>query len=159
MKIGGWLALASVGVCAALSSSEAVRADYYAPRNSARARAEIHNNWAEIRKDRAELRRDIDEYYESRADLNRAIRREAPRAVIAERRAEVRQDLREVTESQRELRQDYQELNEDLRKYGWYRHSDGRWYRYPAYGYGGWNRDNRWDRDRHDWWPWNNWWR
>lgn len=153
MKTKALLSWASVGVFTALLSSEAALANHYAPytlRNSARARAEIRNDWTEIRKDRAELRRDIDEYYESRADLNRAIRRGAPPAVIAQRRAEVWQDRREIAQGRRELRKDYRELEQDMGR--WYRHSDGRWYRYPAYG-GGWNRD------RHDWWPWNNWWR
>jgi chromosome segregation ATPase len=151
------LAWAGAGFFSILLSTEAALANHYTARNSARARTEIRENWAEIRKDRAELYRDIDEYHENRAALNRAIRRGAPRHVVAQRRAEVRQDLREIARDRRELRRDYAELNEDLERYGWDRQPDGRWYRSSRYDngdghYGWWNRDHRAERDRYGLW-------
>lgn len=134
------LTWATVGIFSTLVSTELALANHYTPRSSARARAEIRSDWAEIRRDRAELDRNIEEFYQSRADLRRALRRGAPPDVVARRRAEVRQDLREIAQSERELARDYQELREDMDKYGWYRRSDGSWYRYPrSYDrYGGW---------------------
>jgi hypothetical protein len=47
-----------------------------------------------------------------------------------------------------------------LEKYGWYRHTDGNWRRYPPQRYGWWDNDN-WrdrDRDRERGWPWSNSW-
>jgi seryl-tRNA synthetase len=137
------LVWASMGLVALLLPTEAVLANHLTARNSARAKAEIRDNWAEIRKDRSELQRDIEEYHEDRAALNRAIRRGAPPHVIAQRRAEVRADLTEIARDRRELRRDYEELNADMERYGWYRHSDGRWSRYGRY-------DN--SERRYGWW-------
>jgi septal ring factor EnvC (AmiA/AmiB activator) len=137
------LAWTSAGLLSLLIPIDLVLANHFTPRSSTRARAEVRESWAEIRQDRAELERNIDEYHENRAALNRAIRRGAPPYVIAQRRAEVRQDLREIAQDRRELRRDYAELNADMERSGWYRHSDGRWYRSGRY-------DN--SERRYGWW-------
>ncbi|MGH7824827.1 MAG: hypothetical protein ACREQ7_06585 [Candidatus Binatia bacterium] len=146
-----FLTWAGMGVFSALLLNEAALASHYTPRNSPRARAEIRNDWAEIRRGRADLGKDIEEYHENRTALQRAIRRGAPPHVVAQRRAEVRRDLKDIAEGRRDLRRDYHELNQDLEKYRWYRRADGRWYRHPTYGYGtydnSYNPYGRWNRN------------
>jgi hypothetical protein len=138
-KIFAWSA---VGIFAALISAEAALAGDYRPKSYSRGRAEIRNDWREIRRDRAELRRDIEEFHRDRAALRDAYRRGASPYEISQRRGELRRDLEEIAQDRRELRRDYAELHRDRARYGWYRHPNGSWYR---------SHWNRWDHDR-SWW-------
>jgi hypothetical protein len=52
--------------------------------------------------------------------------------------------LRELSRDRRELGRDYEELHRDLYRNGWYRHSDGAWYRHPPYRSGWWDRYGYW---------------
>ncbi|HWO41939.1 MAG TPA: hypothetical protein VNO43_09070 [Candidatus Eisenbacteria bacterium] len=143
---------ATIGALAFFRFADTALADHYRPR-SASAREEIREHWAEIRKDRADLRENLAEFYRDRAALRRAVRRGAPRHVIARRRAEVREELRDVAEARRELHRDYRALDRELRGHGWHR--------YPRYGYryGNWRPDTYSERDRYGWWPWDRWWK
>jgi hypothetical protein len=90
-----------------------IRQDFKDVRN---ARKEVHQSRTELRKDYAELRRD-------RAELRRDIRNGASKAEIRQGRQEIRNDLKEIRESRAELREDQakldaarRELKSDLRR-------------------------------------------
>lgn len=96
---------------------------YY--RATSAARPELRSERREILNKRVELRRDLRELQRKRVDLRRNLRRGAPAPQIARHRSAPRHH--------------YRGFYRDRGRVGWYRHPDGRWYRYPPYRYG-WRR-------------------
>src|SRR5919106_3847783 len=144
MKIKTAVIGLSLGVFSGLLGSEAAFAEPHRWGFWGRGAAEIRGDRAEIRKDRTEIRNDLRELHRDRAELHRDLRQGAPRREIAQDRAEIRQDLLELSRDRRELGRDYEELHRDLYRNGWYRHSDGAWYRHPPYRSGWWDRYGYW---------------
>jgi hypothetical protein len=128
-----------IAICLGVVVSVAVigeaNADYRGRFSTTGSRPELRSERREILNKRIELRKDLRELDRKRLELRRDVWRGAPPARIARDKVEIRRDSRALARQRQELWDHYR----DSRRFGWYRHPDGRWYRYPPYRYG-WRR-------------------